>query len=907
MSDPAVRDDARRAGWGREVRARLESLRLFPVREAAIVDELTDHLEEHWRELVAGGVTSDEATRLTLAQFRGGNLLARYMSSLRQSNTSQQAAPGATTGHLFTDIWRDLRYAVRSFARQPGFAIAAVLTLALGIGANSAIFSVVHAVLMESLPFSAAERLYRVRMVYPDGSAYTTLSAPDFMSVREQSRVFEQVEAYTSGRVTMLGGGEPQEVSAASISDGLFGMLGMRIVAGRGFLTEEHAPGRNRVAVVDHGFWRRAFGGDASAIGRSLVIGGIPYSVVGVLAQGARLPDDVPGARVASDADVYLPIEYSEAFSATATEQRSSRYLAVLARARAGTTSALIDDDLRRVASDVQATLPPTSESLSMNAITARELIVGDVRKPLLMLLGAVGFVLLVACANVASLMLARASARREELSVRVALGAGRGRLLRQLFTEAVVLALVGGVIGLVLAHIGTQALVAAQPADIPRLEAIGLDRSVLLFTFAIALVASLAFGVLPAVQAMGHVTHGLRAGGRGGGADRQSRRVRSGLVVAEIALAVMLLTGAGLLLRSLVALTRVSPGFVAEDTVAFRVALYGRDYDPATVRARVSEIEAGLRALPGVTSVSTTSLLPLSGPGPRLSFGVAGAPLPSARVNREIGVASVAPNYFRTIGATLVLGRDLTDRDHAEAPPVAVINQAAVRRWFAGVDPIGKHVHMSGLREVVGVVADVLQGDPKQEPAPQLFVPSAQRMVRSFWFVIRAPGSSLALAPSVRSVVHRLDADLAISELTTLDQLRAGSVARPRFYAALLALFAMVALALAVTGIFGVMSYAVAERTREIGIRMALGARSADVVRMIVGRTLTLAMIGVSIGLVAAFAVGRVIQNQLFGVELVDPATLAIVVLILLASAAAASYVPARRASNLDPAMTLR
>jgi len=881
-------------------------LALSPAREAEIVDELSDHLDDRCRELVAGGKPEDEAVRLTLAEFRSGNLLARYMAPLRQSNARPSPPPGAATEHLLTDFWQDLRYAARTFSRQPGFAAAAVLTLALGIGANSAIFSVVHGVLLESLPFKDANRLYRLRMVYPDGKAYTTLSAPDFMSVREQTRVFDQVEAYTSGVVTMLGGGDPREVRVASISGGLFDMLGMPVVFGRGFLGEENSPGRNRVAILDYGFWQRAFGGDSGAIGRAISVGGLSYSIVGVLGQGVRLPADVPGARLPSEADVYLPIEYGEAYSATAA-QRNSRFLGVLARARDGVRSSRIDEDLRRIALDVQSTSPQGTEGLSMNAVSARELIVGDVRKPLLVLLGAVGFILLIACANVASLMLARASARHEELTVRAALGAGRSRLLRQLLTEAVAVGLIGGAIGLALAYTGTQALVAAQPADIPRLEEIRLDRTVLLFTFAIALLASLAFGAWPALQATGPRAGGLRASGRIGGADRRTQRARAGLVVAEIALAVVLLIGAGLLLRSLVALTRVAPGFVAMDAMAFRVALFGRGYDLQMVRARVHELEAALRTVPGVTAAAATTLLPMSGPGPRLTFSVEGAPPPPADVNPEIGVVSVTPDYFRTIGARLVLGRDFTDRDHDQAPAVAVINEAAVRRWFPDGNPIGKRVRMSGVREVVGVVADVLQGDPKGQTAPQLFLPNSQRPVRSVWIVFRTANTPVALAPSVRGVLQRLDANIAMSALVQLEQLHAGSIARPRFYTALLALFACIALVLAVTGVFGVMSHTVAERTREIGIRMALGAQPGDVLRQIVGRTLALALAGLVIGLVGAFAVGRVIQSQLFGVQLVDPPTLIVVGLILVSSASAASFLPARRAARLDPVTTLR
>jgi predicted permease len=905
-SSSSVRADARRARWREEVRARLAALHLSAAREADIVDELADHLEGHWRDAIAGGASDDEATRLTLAQFRSGNLLGHYMAPLRQANVTPAPTPGAASGHLMADLWQDLRYASRLFARQPGFAIAAVLTLALGIGANSALFTVVHAVVLEALPFRDADRLYRVRMVYPDGRAATTLSPPDFMSVRSDTRVFEQVEAYTAGAVTMLGAGEPREARVASVSDGLFALLGIQVAHGRAFLAEEHAQGRRGVVILDHGFWQRAFGGDPGALGRTVTIGGAPYPIVGVLAPRARLPADVPGARVPGEADAYLPLEYGEAFDAAATGPRSSRYLGVLARARPGMSAAMIDDDLRRLGGALQEAFPESNDGLTMNAITAQELIVGDVRTPLFVLLGAVGLVLLVACANVASLTLARASARQDELTVRVALGAGRGRLLRQLLTEAIAIGVLGGIAGLALASIGTRALVAAEPADIPRLDEIGLDATVVAFTFAIALLASLVFGALPALQATGSLASGLRAASRGS-ADRRTRRARSGLVVAETALAIVLLAGAGLLLRSLAALTDVAPGFDVEETMAVRVALYGREYDQQTVIARVARLEADLRALPGVSGAAATSLLPLSGPGPRRWFTVEGAPPPPSDVNPEIGAASIGPEYFRTIGARLVRGREFTVRDAADAPPVAIVNEAAVRRWLSGRDPIGTRVQVSGTREVVGVVADMLQGDPKEPAAPQLFMPYAQSPARGVWLVVRTSGYPLGLAPAVRATFRRLDPNLAVSEVTLLDRLRAGSVARPRFYTALLSLFAAVALALAATGIFSVMSYAVAERTREIGIRMALGARASDVLRLIVGRSVALALGGAGIGIIVALWAGRMMQNLLFGVEPFDPPTLGAVVLILLASAAAASYLPARRAARLDPSTTLR
>jgi putative ABC transport system permease protein len=629
--------------------------------------------------------------------------------------------------------------------------------------------------------------------------------------------------------------------------------------------------------------------------------------VVGVLRPGARLPPDVPGARVPSAADVYLPLEYGPAFNAASRTDRNSNYLAVLAVARQGVGPEDVNRDLHRIAGELKAAFPQAMGTLGMDAIQARELVVGDVRRPLLMLSFAVGFVLLVACANVANLMLTRASARKEELAVRTALGARRSRLLRQLLTEAVVLALTGGALGLVLAHVGTEALVAARPADIPRLDEIRLDWTVAAFAMVISLVAGLGFGALPALQATTRFSEALRAGRRGGGADRRSHRLRAGLVVTEVALAVVLLAGAGLMLRTLAALTRVAPGFSTENAISFRTAFFGSGYDPKTVLMRAGEIEAALRALPGATAAAATTVLPLSGPGPRLAFSVIGAPPPPPNVNPEIGVAAVTPGYLPAVGATLMKGRHFTAHDDGSQALVAMVNESAVRRWFPDGSPIGKHVQMSGDREVIGVVADMQQGDPKQAPAPQLFVPYAQRPARSLWFVVRSAVDPATLASSVRTAVRRADPNLAVSEVRVFTRLQAEAIARPRFYTALLSLFAGVALVLSVIGIFGIMSQTVVERTREIGIRIALGARSADVLRLIIGRAVLLALAGVVIGLAGALAASQAIRSQLFGIDVLDLPTLGGVVVILVAAVAAASFLPALRAARLDPGSTLR
>src|SRR5262245_12988384 len=527
--------------------------------------ELSFHLDMRVRELIAAGMSAEDARRTAMERF-GAYRGARDECLAIDARLGRRRSRAA----YLHELWQDLVYAARVLRRAPAFTVVTVLTLALGIGANTAIFSVVHGVLLASLPYRDADRLYRVRTIYPDGTAYS-LSAPDFMSVRQDTRVFDQVEAYTSGVFTLGGAGEPREIQGGRVSDGLAGLLGWRMALGRPFDRDEFAPGRGAVLVLDHGFWKRQFGSDPGVVGRTVTIAGQPYLIVGVLASGARLP---------AAADAYAPLEYDAAFSASAGTGRRGEFLAVVGHAKTGVDPAAIDNDMRRVGTALQSAYPQTNQGLTFGSMALADTIVGNVRTPLLVLLGAVGFVLLVACANVANLLLARASARRQEIAVRAALGAGRGRLLRQLVTEALVIGLAGGALGLLVAYAGTAALVAARPADIPRLDQIGVNLDVVLFTLAISLLTGLIFGLAPALRATGRtLTHAIRQSERAGGDSRGDHRLRGALVVAEMTLAVVLLTGAGLLIRSFVEMTRVSPGFQADRALAFRISLQGPAY----------------------------------------------------------------------------------------------------------------------------------------------------------------------------------------------------------------------------------------------------------------------------------------------------------------------------------------
>ena len=860
-----------------------------------VAAELTFHLEMRIRELIEQGETPERARALALERF--GDLERAWKECVDINARRRRHMDRA---EFLTELKQDLAYALRMMRRTPGFTAAALLTLALGIGANSAIFSVVNGVLLQSLPFRDAGRLHVVQMLYPDGTRYSSLSAPDFMSVRADARAFDQIEAIEQRNVTMLGAGEPREVDAAFVSGGLFDMLGFTLATGRGFMPEESRPGQGRVVVLSHGLWQRVFGGDAGVLGRSITSAGVNYTIVGIAAPGATLPDAV---------EAYFPLEFGPTFDAATAQGRRGEYLMVLGRARAEATADSIDADLKRIGTQLQTAFKNTNDRLTFTSKPLGEMMIGEVRRPLFVLFGAVGFVLLVACANVANLLLARGSARQGELSVRAAIGAGRARLIRQLVTESMLLGVIGGALGLGVAYWSTQALIAARPADLPRIDDIRLSGTVVAFTFGLALLTSMIFGLIPALQTTSQqLLLGLQESGRNSGGGRRMHRLRSTLVVAEMALAVVLLTGAGLLIRSFIALTQVNPGFQPEGAITLRLTFQGAEYQTGDhVRNRVDQLITRVRELPQVTAVGVGSILPLGGIGALNDIAVDGAPPPPPDVNQEIAVAGASADYFQAIGTPLIRGRMFNDLDQPKSPPVVLINEAAARKWFADQDPIGRRVLSGGPREVVGIVGDVLQRTPGEPAIAQMFVPYTQRTGRTIRLIVRTNGDPMTMAAAVREQVRALDPNLPLAEATPLDEVVSRSVARPRFYTSLLTLFAAVALILSATGIFGVMSYAVAQQSKEIGIRMALGARAVDVLRSIVGRAVGLAALGVLAGVVVALALGGLIRSQLFGVAVFDPATLVTVIVVLLGSAALASLLPASRAARIDPVTTFR
>ena len=799
-----------------------------------------------------------------------------------------------------SELKSDIAYALRSMRRQPGFTLLAVLTLALGIGANSAIFSVVHGVVLKALPYESADELVMVQTEYSNATRYP-LSAPDFMSVVDENRVFTNVASSTQQTVTMTGRGNARDVATTLVSKGLFELLGLRPIAGRAFVEGEHVEGAGDVVVVTEGFARREFGGVRAALEQTVTMQGTTYTIVGVMPAGTEAPEQT---------ELYAPLAYDSSFSSTTDFARRGEFLSVIGRLRAGATVERAEQDMKRLGAELQERFPRTNENITLAARPLTQEIIGEVRTPLLILLGAVALVLLVACANVANLLLARATVREGELAVRAALGAGRGRLVRQQLTESVVLAGVGALLGLLLAWWGTRALIAAQPADLPRLREIGIDRVVVAFTATLAIVTGLLFGTVPALQATGsRMMQALRESGRGALSGLRGQRIRAALVVTELALAVVLLIGAGLLIRSFLQLTRVDTGFNTQNAVAFRISLQGPAYDSVTARRQFfAQLEERLRALPGITAVGAATGLPMTNnAGLYGPFQVEGMAVPP-NVLPEIRLVGVTPEYFTTLGARLLRGRWLDDRDHADAPRVALFNRAAIGRWFPDGDPVGERVLLGDTPyEVVGVVNDVLQRSPDVPVEPEMYVPYQQRSTRTLRYVVRGRGDMAAIAAQIRRVVNDLDPQLALENIDPLQRVVNDAVARPRLYTTLLTLFAAVALALAVIGIFGVMSFLVAQRSREISIRMALGADRGTVIGMVVGSAMKVALAGIAVGLLGAWLFVRVLRSQLFGVDVTDPITIVGVVTVLAASAAVASFIPARRAARLQPGAALR
>jgi putative ABC transport system permease protein len=804
-------------------------------------------------------------------------------------------------------LGQDLRYALRTLAKQRGFTAVAILTLAIALGANTAIFSVVNAILLRPLPFSNPERLVELEGVNRlTGNDVGVYSYPNYLDARNQSKTLE-IAAFTRSGAFRMEGSEPELMEGLDATENLFRMLGVRPALGRFYTTAEDRAGGARVVVLSHEIWQRKFLGDRNVIGREIRFGtsGRTRTVIGVLPAGFRFPGGE------QERDFIIPFE--EGLDAEGRQQRDAIWISVIGKLRPNASLAQANAELDTIARRLEKQYPAENAQLGFRANSMHEQIVGDVRPAVLLLFGAVGVVLLIACANVANLLLARATARHKEISIRAALGASRGRIVTQLLLESVVLASIAGALGLLLAAWGIDVLLALAPEDIPRLSTVSLDTNVLIFSLGLSVLTGVIFGLAPALSASKpDLTEALKDATRGSTVGRKTNRMRSALVIAAVALSLVLLTGAGLLLRSFMNVTGIDPGYDYASTVELRVSPRALAYpEQPQVRLFHERLHAALRALPGVQSVGAASVLPLSPNESVNSFDIVGKPRAEPGREPAAKFVLVTPGFFQTAGIRLLKGRDVNVRDTADTPDVMVVNEAFARRFFPGEEVLGKRILMNretgATREIVGVVSDVRWTDMATDPPPTMFYAYAQiDSARALSYIVRAPNPA-ALAPTLRATVRRIDREQPIIAIEPLSATRAESLEARRINLLGLGLLAALALVLAGVGIYSVMSYAVTQRTSEIGIRMALGAEAKDVFRLVLGQSVKLVAIGLAAGVLIALAASRVMRSLLYGVTPTDPWTYAAICLVIGAIALIATYVPAARAARVDPLVAIR
>ncbi|HET9040050.1 MAG TPA: ABC transporter permease [Gemmatimonadales bacterium] len=805
-------------------------------------------------------------------------------------------------------LWQDVRYAFRSLAKSPGFTAVTLLTLALGIGANSAIFSVVNGVLIRPLPYPEPDRLAVVRETYGGGEV-GSVSGANFLDWKTRTHRFESLAAWRGVAVSLLGAGEPEEMPAALVSADFFRTLGVAPMLGRGLLPGEDQ-GQGTVAVIGETLWRTRFGADSGILGRTLNLSGMPYTIVGVAPASLAYPGRT---------QLWLPL----GFGVGRANERDSHSYDVVGRLKPGASLSDAQADVSAVARALTAEYPATNTGRGATVIAFTDDAVDAVRPALWLLLGAVAFVLLIACANVANLSLARASTRAREVAIRAALGAGRGRLIQQALVEAVVLAVVGGVLGLLVASWSVDALLALHPRGIPRLNDISIDGQVLGFTLAVSLVVGLAFGLVPALAVTRHdPADSFRGEGRGTSGGRSASRFRAGLVVAQIALALVLLAGAALLIVSVRRLAGVNPGFRPAGAAAFQFNVPSAKYQSADAqRGFVTRVLDRLRAIPGASHAGAVYFLPLGDGNTNGDVSVEGEPPAAPGHERFAGYRIVMGEYLESMGISLRRGRPLRESDAAGAQLVAVVNEAFARSFFGGRDPLGQRVTFGSAtdepewREIVGVVGDVHHEGLSASARPEIYVPAPQ-LTAEFWtiftslpisFVVRSALPPETLFPAIKAAVHDVDPEQPVSRLRPISELVTDAVARYRFSMLLLTAFGGLALCLAAVGVYGVMAYSVSQRTRELGIRLALGARAGSVRHLVLRRGLGMAAIGIGLGLVGALALTRLLASQLFGVSPTDPVIIAIAVATLAAVSTVACLVPAVRATKVDPLVALR
>jgi len=807
-------------------------------------------------------------------------------------------------------LWQDMRYGFRMLWKSPGFTLVTVLALALGIGANTAIFSVVNTVLLRPLPYPNGERVVFMGE-WSQQVPEMSVSYPNFVDWREQTQTLEQLGAFRGANYVLTGVGEPERLDGRQVSAGFFNVLGVTPAVGRNFSPDEDKPGASPVALVSHGFWQRRLGGDASIINRQLLLNGESFTVIGVLPQTFEWQSPV---------DVWVPIGL-RADQMGMKERGNHPGIYVLGLLKPNISVEQARTEIKAIAARLAQQYPDSNGGNSAVVDGLQERAVEDIRPALLILLAAVGLVLLIACANVANLLLARAASRSKEIAIRTALGAGRLRIIRQLLTESLILSVMGGLLGLLFAMWGIDALLAVIPDNVPRLlvMGIGLDARVLAFTLGVSVLTGLLFGLAPALQASkSNLNESLKDGGRSGSAGASRQRVRNLLVISEVALSLLLLVSAGLLIKSFNRLQQTELGFDPENVLTLRVPLPETRYkENAVVENFWADLLRRVRSLPGVESAGLTRGLPMNG-------GIESGVMIEGQETTDPKDATVAVNlyaeagYFRTMNIQLLNGRFITDQDTKDSPLVAMVDEMFVTRFFPNADPIGKRLRIGGdrapLRNIVGVFKHVKHYGPDEEGRIEVYTPFSQvpqeffaASNRSLWLAVKTKGDPTSLAPAIRNEVLQIDKDQPISNVDTMENIVAASVAPQKFATWLLGIFAASALLLAAIGIYGVMAYSVTQRTHEIGIRMALGAGRGDVLKMVVMQGMKLALYGVGLGLLGAFALTRLMSSLLFGVSATDPLTYGGVAILLAGVALFACLIPARKATKVDPMIALR
>jgi predicted permease len=881
-------------------------LRVFVHRLRAVVmkrrldreleEEIRSHLEMQIEEHERQGMSPEEARFAALRKFGG-------VEQVKEKYRQRRSLPVVET------TFQDLRYAARMLRKSPLFAAIAIFTMALGIGANTAIFSVVNAVLLRPLQYPNAERIVAIEELNEKGSRVQVTPA-NFLDWRAANNSFEDLAAILARTANLSAADESERINLAMTSSNFFQVFGLRPQMGRFFLPDEERAGHDAVVVLSYGLWQRHFGGDPSLVGQSIMLDGQPYTVVGVAPAGFQYPDRtevwIPPFQLVPTLGPQMDIQRARGFG----------FLSAVALLKPGVTVKQAHDEMTAITARLRQQYPETNNRRFNRVVSLQTYLVGESSMALMLLLGAVALLLLIACANVANLLLSRAASRHKEIAIRLALGATRLRLVRQLLVESVLLGLLSGMVGLLLGWWGVDLMRRLLPVDFPRAQDIGVDLRVLGFTLLVSITTGIVFGLVPALQSTNpDVNESLKESVRGSTGSRSRNRVRSLLIVSEVALSLVLLIGAGLLFRSFLRLQAVELGFRPQNLLTFRLTPSGVNFreDPQYINF-YTQVAEHIRTLPGVDSVGMINTLPLI-KGPTTGFRVEGRPVLTQDKWPGVNYRNVSPDYFRAVNAHVLKGRSFDAHDNESSPLVVLVNQSLVRRDFADEDPVGKKINFGGTRpdgqptwfEIVGVVADVRSLELNTEPTPEIYTSYMQDPFAGMSFVVRSQVEPESLIPSVREAVRQVDKAQPVAEVRKMEQIVSEAAAQPRFNSLLLGIFASIALLLAAAGIYGVMSYSVTQRTHEIGVRMALGAQRLDVLKLVVGQCLRLTLVGLALGLVCAFALTRVMATLLYGVKPTDPWTFAGGALLLSVVALLSCYLPARRATKVDPLVALR